>query len=347
MNDKRIPIANVYFLLSYAWRHVDEQDIVRLEDLEGLKTVRDLLGKVLAEGTFRLIRRGIDRGYREVREDLAGIRGKIAVGESVKRSLRARGRVICDFEELSHDVLHNRVLRSTLGLLLRLPNLNSNVYADARNAYTKMNDVRVVRLSRRMFRQVQLDRNRRYYRFLLSVCRLIHEQLLVDDVSGEARFTDFSEDRMEKLYENFIIEFYKREQNRYRVNQPGRTITWSHKGTTDHNRSMLPRMEADVILDAPGRRIILDAKYYRKAFAERFGSKKLHSDHLFQLLAYLRNREATEKSGPRHEGILLYPTVNEPVEVNVCLEGFWIRARSIDLAQDWRNIHRDMLKLIA
>ncbi len=32
--------------------------------------------------------------------------------------------------------------------------------------------------------QVQLDGNRRYYRFLLFVCRLVHEQLLVDEKSG-------------------------------------------------------------------------------------------------------------------------------------------------------------------
>ena len=52
--------------------------MVRLDELDRLEKVQELLGKVLAEGTFRLIRRGIDRGYRDVREDLSGIRGKIA-----------------------------------------------------------------------------------------------------------------------------------------------------------------------------------------------------------------------------------------------------------------------------
>lgn len=346
MNEKRIPIANIYYLLCYAWDHIEERDVVRLDELKELESVHDLLGKVLAQGTFRLIRSGIDRGYREMREDLAGIRGKIAVGETAKRALRARGRVVCDFGELSHDVLHNRILRSTLGLLLRLPSLDSNVYAEIRNAYTKLNGVRVLCLSRRLFRQVQIDRNRRYYRFLLSVCRLIHEQLLIDDQSGEVKFADFSEDRMEKLYEDFIIGFYAREQDQYLINHQGRGIAWSDEGTPDEHRSKLPRMEADVILEAPDRRIIMDAKYYREAFGGRYGGK-LHSDNLYQLLAYLRNREATNMPGPRHEGILLYPTVDEPVEATVCLEGFWIRARNIDLAQDWRNIHRDMLKLIA
>ena len=346
MNEGRIPIANIYYLLCYAWSHVEERDVVRLEELGGLERVHDLLGKVLAEGTFRLIRRGIDRGYREVREDLAGIRGKIAVGETAKRALRARGQVTCVFEELSHDVLHNRILRSTLGTLLRIPDLHSNVRAEVRNAYTKLADVKMVRLNRRLFQQVQLDRNRRYYRFLLSVCRLIHEQLLIDEQSGDARFTDFDEERMERLYEDFIIEFYRREQDRYRVNHRGRTITWQDEGTPDHQRSRLPRMEADVILEAPDRRIIMDAKYYRDSLGGRYGGK-LHSNNLYQLLAYLRNREATEPPGPKHEGILLYPVVSTPLAADVCLEGFSIRARSIDLARDWRTIHEDMLTMIA
>ena len=154
MNDRKIPISNIYYLLCYAWGHFDERDMVRLDELDKLEKVQDLLGKVLAKGTFRLIRRGIDRGYRDVREDLSGIRGKIAVGETVKRALYARGQVTCDYEELSHDVLHNRILRSTLRSLMRLPDLHADVRTDVRSAYTKLDGVTLAPLSRRLFQQV-------------------------------------------------------------------------------------------------------------------------------------------------------------------------------------------------
>ena len=184
-----IPIANLYYLLCYAWRHVREADIVRREELAGLDGTHHLLGKVLAEGTFRLIRGGIDRGYREIREDLAGIRGKLSVSETVKRALRARGRAACEFEELSHDVLHNRILRSTLGALLKLPDLDPDqVRPDIRTAYRKLEGISPVRLERRLFRRVQLDRNRHVYRFLMSICELIHDSMIVEERSGTARF---------------------------------------------------------------------------------------------------------------------------------------------------------------
>lgn len=345
MSTKKIPIANIYYLLCYAWRHVEERDVVRLDTVGELKNVHDLLGKVLVEGTFRLTRQGIDRGYHEVREDLAGVRGKVDVGETAKRALRSRGRVACAFEEMTQDVLHNRILRSTLFSLLRLPDLDPEVRIGVRNAFAKLAGVTVVRVTPRMFDQVQLDRNRRYYRFLLSVCRLIHEHLLVDERSGESRFTDFTEAQMSAVYEDFIIEFYRREQDRYQVNRRGRTIQWARDGTHEDERPKLPRMEADVILEAEDRRIIMDAKYYAEALGGRFGGK-LRSNNLYQLLAYLRNREATEASGPKHEGILLYPTVEQAVSANVRLEGHQIQACSIDLSKDWKTIHRDMLHII-
>ena len=47
---RSIPIANLYYLLCYAWRHVREADVVRREELAGLDGTHYLLGKVLAEG---------------------------------------------------------------------------------------------------------------------------------------------------------------------------------------------------------------------------------------------------------------------------------------------------------
>ena len=345
-----IPIANLYYLLCYAWRHVREADIVRREELAGLDGTHHLLGKVLAEGTFRLIRGGIDRGYREIREDLAGIRGKLSVGETAKRALRARGRAACEFEELSHDVLHNRILRSTLAALLKLPDLDPvQVRPDIRTAYRKLEGISLVRLERRLFPRVQLDRNRHLYRFLMSICELIHDCLIVEERSGSARFRDLRKDeyRMWSLFQDFVIEFYRREQDDdYRVNHRGRGIRWNDEGTREDQRRMIPRMEADVVLESRRRRIVLDTKYYQQALSNHHGVRKLRSEHLFQLLAYLRNREATSKPGPRHEGILLYPVVDEPLKVDVRLEGFSIRARGIDLGRDWRKIHTDMLALL-
>ncbi|MYI66972.1 MAG: hypothetical protein F4107_13710 [Gemmatimonadetes bacterium] len=349
-----IPILNVYYLLCYAWRHVQERDTKRLASLADLSTVQDLLGKVLATGVNHLVRRGIDRGYVERREDLAGIRGKLAVSETAKRALRSRARAACDFEELSVDILPNRILRTSLrSLLSPRITLDRSVRGEVRSAYRRLDGVSRVRLKRNTFGQVQLGGQRRVYHHLLSVCRLLHLSSVVDEKTGHTTFRDFRRDKatMWRLFEDFVTGFYEREQRLYRVNPGGRRrIDWADARATDAaNRARIPVMEADVILESPDRRIILDTKFYRDALARGrgTGTGKLHSNNLYQLLAYLRNRQATRPDGARHEGILLYPqTDGEPLRAEVWLEGFRIQARTVDLDRDWRLIRGEMLGVI-
>ena len=252
----RIPILNVYYLLCYAWRHVQERDTKRLASLAGLSTVQDLLGKVLASGVNHLVRRGIDRGYVERREDLAGIRGKLAVSETAKRALRSRARAAYDFEELSVDILPNRILRTSLhGLLSPRITLDGAVRGEVRSAYRRLDGVSPTRLKRNTFGQIQLGGQRRVYHHLLSVCWLLYRSSVVDKKTGRTAFRDFRRDKatMWKLFEDFVTGFYDREQQVYRVNPGGRRrITWADAHAEDTaNRARIPVMEADVSSNHP------------------------------------------------------------------------------------------------
>ena len=351
MND--IPILNVYYLLCYAWGHVQEHDTKRLTALAEVSTIQDLLGKVLAAGVNHLVRRGIDRGFVERREDLPGIRGKLAVSETAKRALRARSQVACDFERLSVDILPNRVLRASLqALLSRRIALDGAIRAEVRSAYRRLDGVSRIGLKRNTFRQVQLASNRRLYLHLLTFCRLLYESSVVDEKTGSTVFYDFRRDRatMWRLFEDFVTGFYQREQRVYRVNPRGRRISWADQGwATDDDRARVPVMTADVILESPSRRIILDTKYYKDALARGrgLGTGKLHSGNLYQLLAYLRNRQATHPDGAEHDGILLYPQVGaRPLRADIRLEGFRIQARTVNLNQAWPLISTEMRETI-
>ncbi len=349
---KNIPILNVYYLLCYAWGRIQERDTKRLATLDSLSTVQDLLGKILAGGVDHLFRHGIDRGYVERREDLAGIRGKLAVSETAKRALRRRGQAACDFEELSKDILPNRILRASLhGLLERQVALHPDIRSNVRSAYRRLDGVSQIRLTRNIFSQVQLAGNRRLYQFLLSVCKLLYESSGVNEKTGSTAFRDFRQDEstMWALFEEFVTGFYKREQRAYRVNPKGRLIKWAKASAEDEaSRARIPVMKADVLLESSDRRIILDTKYYVGALAYRFGSGtgKLNSSNLYQLLAYLRNRQKSNPGQPVHEGILLYPETDQPLRVDIRLEGFRIQARTVNLDQNWQHIHKEMLETI-
>ncbi len=344
----KIPIRNVYYLLCYAWRHLAGTDLIETGALDDLEQVQDLLGKVLAEGTFRLVRRGIDRGYREISAEIVGVRGKLEPAAMARTATRARGRTVCTFEEFSPDILHNQILRSTLDVLLRGQTLDQRVRRDVLLAHEKLAGVSIIHVNGQSFRRVQLDSNQRHYRFLLEVCRLVHESLLVEESGEGVAFRDFREDEavMWRLFEDFCRSFFSAEQKTFAV-LPGRRIPWYElTGRTPDDETYMPVMEADILLESEHRRIILDTKFYGKPLSHWYGSEKLHSANLYQVLAYLENRQGKYPEGPRHEGLLLYAAVDRSIRIDVTVCGFRIRARTVDLSRSFHEIRREMLEIL-
>jgi len=47
------------------------------------------------------------------------------------------------------------------------------------------------------------------------------------------------------------------------------------------------------------------------------------------------------------EGILLYPTVEHPVSASYMMKGHKVSIKTINLNQDWKQIHRNLLSLVA
>ena len=93
----------------YAWDHFREGQALEVAATEGPE-VLDLFAEVLIKGVRRLLRRGLDRGYLEAREETPAPRGRIVLTETLKRASLVHGRAVCAYDELSTDVPHNRVL---------------------------------------------------------------------------------------------------------------------------------------------------------------------------------------------------------------------------------------------
>ena len=339
-----IPVQNVYYLLLYAWGHVQRQDRAHLDRIPFTK-LQDLLGHVLAEEVARLIARGLHRDYVSQSDVVDGVRGKLDLGVTLKRNLLAEARTYCWFDELLHDVPRNRIIKGTLRNLLRLANLDPSLRERTRRLHRKLDAVADVELTRRDFRSVQAHRLARDYDFILRLCLLIFDSVILDARTGLAEFYDFREDeaRMAALFENFVFNFFRLEQRDARVAKP--IIRWHDARGSEHDLLRLPVMRTDVVLEREGRRLVLDAKYYQEALKEHRGRERLRSSHLYQIFAYLENMTASSP-GVTCEGMLLYPVIEQPFAFTYRLKGYSVAIRSINLAQPWPAIHRDMLALL-
>jgi len=73
-----IPIRNLFYLLSYVW-DVDWEMEWSAINADKSGDALNLLTKILTISTDRIIRRGLDRGYKDVSEEMFGVRGRMSL----------------------------------------------------------------------------------------------------------------------------------------------------------------------------------------------------------------------------------------------------------------------------
>src|SRR5205807_2522969 len=100
----------------------------------------------------------------------------------------------CQFDELSHDVLHNQIIASTARRLVTLPGLDGDIRDGLISISRTLGEVSTIPIRSATFTQLQLHGRLNRYRLPTEVCRLIHDQLVVDEATGEIRFRDYVED---------------------------------------------------------------------------------------------------------------------------------------------------------
>ena len=185
--------------------------------------------------------------------------------------------------------------------------------------------------------KIQYNRNNQTYRMLISVCYLVIKGLLQTNTDGTTRLMDFlDEQRMCRLYEKFILEYYRKEFPKLTVNAS--QIPWA---LDDGINDMLPVMQTDIMLSQANKVLIIDAKYYGHTTQTQYDIHTLHSANLYQIFTYVKNKEA-ELANESHEvsGMLLYARTDEAVQPNNSyqMSGNKISVRTLDLNREFSEI---------
>jgi 5-methylcytosine-specific restriction enzyme subunit McrC len=191
-----IPVENVYYLLCYAWDKLAEKDVVNIDPTKSTDLV-NLFARVLASGVDHLLRKGVDRGYLSHSEESTVLRGRIDFPKTLKRVLLQRAQAHCEFDELSYDVKHNRILKATIRRLIRTDGLDSTIRERLAVQCHYFDEVAEAELSNRLFRSVQLYRNNRFYEFLLRICELLFTNLLPTQKAGVWKFRSFLQEHQQ------------------------------------------------------------------------------------------------------------------------------------------------------
>ena len=333
-----IRIQNIYYMLAYAFQVLDEQGYrnVAIEDFDN---TAELCAAILARGISTQIKRGLGKEYIPRTEALSSLRGKIDITESIKTQALQRNLLVCSYDEFSVNSHMNRIIKSTVLLLLRA-DITKVRKKKLRKLLVFFDDVDAIDLHSVNW-NMQYNRNNQNYRILISICYLVFKGLLQTQSDGTTKLMDFlDEQRMHRLYEKFILEYYRREYPQISANAS--QIPWK---LDDGMSAMLPVMQSDIMLTHGEKTLIIDAKYYSHTTQIQYDKHTLHSGNMYQIFTYVKNKEAELADKP-HEvsGMLLYARTDEEVypENEYHMSGNRIEVRTLNLDRDFSYIKKQL-----
>lgn len=333
-----IRIQNIYHMLAYAFQVLRGRGY-RDVATEQFDNAAELCAAILLRGISLQIKRGLGREYMDRTEAISSLRGKIEVSESVKtRSVMCR-QMVCAYDEFSVDTRMNGILKATCRLLLHA-DISKACKKELRSLMVFFSDVRDVDLATVDW-HMRFDRNNQTYRMLMGVCWLVAKGLLQTQTDGSARLMDFfDEQHMSRLYEKFLLEYYRQEHPELAARAS--CIGWALDDGFD---DLLPTMKSDVMLCRGGAVLIIDAKCYSCTTQRRFDKRSIHSDNLYQIFAYVKNKEV-ELAGTPHtvSGLLLYAKTDEEIQPDGVyqMSGNRISVRTLDLGLPFESIRMQL-----
>ena len=329
-------------MLAYAFQVLNENGYKDIET-EQFDNVGELCAAILAKGVALQLKRGLGKEYIPQTEPLSSLRGKIDIAESIKTQSMLRKQLVCTYDDFTVNSYMNRILKSTMELLIR-SDISKPRKKELRKLLVFFGEVEPLNIYDINW-QLQYNRNNQSYRMLIAICYLVVKGLLQSNTAGSTKLMDFlDEQRMCRLYEKFILEYYRKEHPEIKASAS--QIPWQ---LDDNFSSMLPVMQTDIMLSKGNTVLIIDAKYYGHTTQSQYGVHSLHSGNLYQVFTYVKNKDAEFGDEPHVvSGMLLYAQTDETVQPNHVyhMSGNQITVRTLNLNLPFKKIAAQLDEIV-
>lgn len=324
-------------MLSYAFQVLRQSNYDEVAS-ERFDLAQDLFAAILAKGVAQQLKQGLYREYVTRNETLSVMRGRLDMHETIRSRTQRRQKLACEFDELSGNNLFNQILKTTLHYLVK----DNGVEPDRKSALKKIlvffDGIDLLEPSEIPWSRLYYQRNNKNYELLMNICYFVLDGMLQTTDKGEYKMMSFSDDHMARLYERFILEYYRRHHT-YLTEARAAQVKWNLIGDAgDPVVRFLPVMQTDIFLRMKEKILILDAKYYGGTLQKQFDKYTLHSGNIYQIFAYVKNQDKNNTGNVA--GILLYARTDEAITPDCMFNmgGNWIGAKTLDLNTDFRLI---------
>ena len=333
--DKGILIKNVYYMLAYAFQELKQKNYEEIKG-EPFEEIHDLFAEILIRAISFQLKQGLYRQYVHRQESMYSVRGKINIAGSIKHRTRQSNMLTCEYDELSEDNIYNQIVVTTSRILIRHPKVKDNRKAQLKKLMLFFSNVQEIDARIIHWNMLRFDRNNKHYRMILYICYFILDNMLLSTDEGKYKIREFSDEHMCRLFEKFVLEYYKRHHPELKANAG--QVSWNTNEEAS-SFSFLPIMQTDIMLSKGERTLIIDTKYYSQITQKHYDKSTIHSHNQYQIFAYVMNHDKDHRGNV--DGMLLYAKTQEDIVADgqmVFRDGNVIYYRTLDLNQDFEKI---------
>lgn len=335
--DKGILIRNIYYMLAYAFQELRQNNYVEIEG-ESFDDIYDLFAEILARGISYQLKQGLYREYVARNESMQTVMGKIDINGTIAQRMRNSQKIACNYDELSENNTYNQILVTTASILISHSDVKKERKSQLKKLMLFFQNVQPIDIHSIRWNTLRFDRNNRNYQMLLYICYFIISEWLMTTEEGKFKMREFSDDHMCRLFEKFVLEYYKKHHSE--LKPCAAQIEWNiDKEMSTAN--ILPIMQTDILLTIGKRTLIIDTKYYGHTMQQQYGKNTLHSQNFYQIQAYVNNYDVGHTG--KVDGMLLYAKTQEevvPEEEIPFRDGNVYYFKTLDLNTDFDSIRR-------
>ena len=335
--DKGILIRNIYYMLAYAFQELRQNNYAEIKG-EKFDDIYDLFAEILARGISYQLKQGLYREYVAKNESMQKIKGKIDINGTIANRVRNNRQISCDYDELSENNVYNQILLTTVTILIRHSDVKKAQKDKLKKLMLFFQNVQPIDLHTIRWTALRFDRNNKNYRMLLYLCYFIISEWLMTTEEGKYKMRGFSDDHMCRLFEKFVLEYYKKHHPE--LKPCAAQIDWNIE-KEQSSTNILPIMQTDILLTMEERTLIIDTKYYTQSMQKQYDKVTIHSNNLYQINTYVTEYDKEHKGNV--DGMLLYAKTQEEIVPDDSIkkkDGNIIYFKTLDLNIDFDSIKK-------
>ncbi|MDH6625688.1 5-methylcytosine-specific restriction enzyme subunit McrC [Streptomyces sp. LBL] len=318
----KVPIGRLFFLLGYSldprgWRDAEV-------DAAGYDELLPAFAHAVERQTDRALRQGVLQGYRPTETTAFVVRGRIREADQIRRRFGAPLPVETAYDEFTTDITENRILRSAVERLLRLPGVPRAVRTRLMHQRARLADATPLGRGQAVPPWLPNRLNARYHH-ALHLAGLVLDGASAEHLPGGLRMNGFLFN-MNKVFEDFVCVALREALSAY----GGYVALQARDIFLDEGDTI--RMRPDLVwYRASGAPLaVADAKY-------KVGRPQGYPDvDLYQMLAYCTSLGL-------ENGHLVYAKGNAPHAGHmVRRSGIGLHQHALDLDQAPSELLREM-----